>query len=154
MLAQSVGFAGELRGRVYLRHGALDPVQVGEPLGGRRRALARRDIPLKQGQLAIPAIYSRTCSSAEKLRQVCEKREQDCRKRKQYDDGLFDQRRHPEGQIVIEEARPEALVTIGVSRDAEINLTDPREFSRLLEKPLLAVYLFCSVQQQIDERWM
>src|SRR6516164_2880915 len=88
----------------------------------------------------------------DKLGKVVEEREQNCSQREQYDDGPLGQCRNPEGQMLIEEAPPKTLVLVGISRDAEIDLSRSRELTSLLEKTLFAVNLACGIHQQVDER--
>ena len=49
---------------------------------------------------------------------------------------------------------PEALVLIGISRNAQIDLCRSRKLSSLLETPLFAMNFACGVYQQVDQRGM
>src|SRR6478609_4913057 len=81
-----------------------------------------------------------------------EERKQNGNQREQNNDRALGQCRDPEGKVLIEEAPPEALVLIGISRYAQIDLSRPRKLSSLLEKALFAVNFTCGVYQEVDQR--
>jgi hypothetical protein len=86
------------------------------------------------------------------LGKIMEERKQNGSQREQYNDRSLGQCRDPERKVLIEEAPPEALMLIGISRDAQIDLGRSRKLSGLLEKPLFAMNFTCGVYQQVDQR--